>query len=224
MVCTWKFSKTFHGQIENFEILGPAHNGGCPCYFVAMKKWCAVAKKKRGAWQQQTRSLWFHITNPETSDHYFIEWQSLQPPFLIRSYLDQITLWIYSLELSWFFSHLFNPTAYNPNSHFQTTHPTTNTPRWNHDSNNMVLQFLTSQKPWQVRHNSLEGPNLQDSFYQLTNDSQGNKNSPGAPICISVLTSIYNHRSITPHNYPNFFNHTKLQENNAITNWLFQIP
>jgi hypothetical protein len=56
------------------------------------------------------------------------------------------SLWIYSLYLSWFFSQLFNPTSYNPNSHFQITHPTTNTSRWNHDSNNMVLQFLTSQK------------------------------------------------------------------------------
>ncbi len=60
------------------EILGPAHNGGCACCFVAMEKWRAVAKK-RDARQQQTRSLWFHITNPETSDHYFIEWQSLPP-------------------------------------------------------------------------------------------------------------------------------------------------
>ncbi len=41
-----KFQKHFTGRSNFFEILGPAHNGGCPCYFVAMKKWCAVAKKK----------------------------------------------------------------------------------------------------------------------------------------------------------------------------------
>jgi hypothetical protein len=97
------FQKHFTGRSKKIEILGPAHNGGCPCCFVAMKKWCAVAQKKKGVLDNNRRGacdFTLQIQKPQIiillsgspCSHHFL---------LVHTWSR--SLWIYSLELSWFF-------------------------------------------------------------------------------------------------------------------------
>jgi hypothetical protein len=69
--------------------------------------------------------------------------------------------------------------------------------------------------------NSLEKLELQYSPYHPTNDIRGKKNSPKTLMQIGI--HFYNHSFTTPW-LPKFFKYTKLEEEDAVTNQLLQIP